>query len=83
MLYLFKRTPTPQICLVACLPLQALNMNDPEVQEGIDILESVWYVLAVSIVEMAIDTYKLNEDQARALRDVYLKQNNYYVVLQT
>ena len=58
-------------------------MNDPEVQEGIDILESVWYVLAVSIVEMAIHTYKLNEDQARALRDVYLKQNNYYVVLQT
>lgn len=69
--------------MVACLPHQALNMNDPEVQEGIDILESVWYVLAVSIVEMAIDTYKLNEDQARALRDVYLKQNNYYVVLQT
>ncbi len=56
-------------------------MNDPEIQEGIDILESTWYLLAISIVEMAIKTYKLNEEQARALRDVYLKQNNYYVIL--
>lgn len=56
-------------------------MNDPEIQEGIDMLESIWYLLAISIVEMAIRTYKLDEEQAQALKDVYLKQNNYYVEL--
>jgi hypothetical protein len=56
-------------------------MDNPEIQEGIDILESVWYLLAVSIVEKAIKVYKLEDDQATALRDVFLKQNNYYVVL--
>ena len=56
-------------------------MNDPEIQEGIDILESTWYLLAISIVEMAIRTYKLDDEQAQALKDVYLKQNNYYVEL--
>ena len=58
-------------------------MNNPEVQEGVDILESIWYILAVSIVDMAITTYKLKDEQARALRDLYLKPNNYYVVLPT
>lgn len=54
-------------------------MNDPEIQEGIDMLESTWYLLAISIVELAIKTYNLNKEQAQALREVYLKQNNYYV----
>lgn len=57
-------------------------MNDPDVEEGIQILESTWYLLAISIVEMAIKTYGLKEDQATALREVYLKQNHYYVNLQ-
>ncbi len=58
-------------------------MNDPEVKEGIEIIESIWYLMAISIVEMAIQTYELNEEQAQALKDVYLKQNNYFVVLKT
>lgn len=58
-------------------------MNNPEVEEGTDILESMWYLIAVSIVEMAITTYKLEEDQAQALKDLYLKPNNYYVALKT
>lgn len=57
-------------------------MNDPELQEGIELLESIWYLTASSIVELAITTYGLSEDQAKALRDVYLKQNHYYVTLQ-
>jgi hypothetical protein len=56
-------------------------MNDPELQEGIDMLESIWYLLAIQIVNLAIDVYKLNSEQAKALRDVFLKQNNYYVTL--
>ena len=58
-------------------------MNDPEVEEGIAILEAVWFLLANRIVEMAIQVYKLDSSQASALREVYLKQNNYYVVLRT
>lgn len=58
-------------------------MDDPEVKEGVEILESIWYLMAISIVEMAIKTYGLNEEQAQALKDVYLKQNNYYVVLKS
>lgn len=61
----------------------AHTMDNPEVKEGIEIIESIWYVLAISIVEMAIKTYELNEEQAQALKDVYLKQNNYFVELKT
>lgn len=57
-------------------------MDDPELQEGIDMIESIWFFLAIKIVDLAIKTYNLDEEQARALRDVYLKQNNYYVELQ-
>ncbi len=57
--------------------------EDSEIQEGIEILESVWYLLANRIVEMAIQVYNLDTSQASALREVYLKQNNYYVVLQS
>lgn len=56
-------------------------MENPEVQEGINMLEGIWYLTAVTIVEMAIQTYKLDTEQANALRDVFLKQNNYYVEL--
>lgn len=58
-------------------------MNDPELEEGIEFLESIWYLLASSIVDLAIRTYGLSEEQGRALREVYLKQNHYYVTLQT
>lgn len=56
-------------------------MNDPEVQEGIDLLESIWYLTAIKLVDLAIQVYKLDIEQARALKDVFLKQNNYYVDL--
>jgi hypothetical protein len=56
-------------------------MNDPELQEGIDMLESIWYLLAIQIVNIAIDVYNLNSEQAKALREVFLKQNQYYVSL--
>jgi hypothetical protein len=58
-------------------------MDNPEVKEGIEIIESIWYVTALSIVEMAIKIYGLTEQQAQALKDVYLKQNNYFVELKT
>jgi hypothetical protein len=58
-------------------------MNDPEVEEGIELLESIWYLTAISIVEMAVKTYGLDEEQTKALKDIYLKQNHYHVVLKS
>ena len=58
-------------------------MNDPEIEEGIELLESIWYLTASSIVDLAIRIYGLSEEQGKALRDVFLKQNHYYVTLQT
>lgn len=57
-------------------------MNDPEIQEGIELLESIWYLTAASIVDLAVKTYGLSAEQAKALQDVFLKQNHYYVSLQ-
>ncbi len=54
-------------------------MDDPEIIEGTEILESMWFLTAIKIVDLAIKVYKLDEEQARALKDVFLKQNNYYV----
>jgi len=75
--------PPHQICLVANPSSQVYSMNDPDLQNGIDILESTWYLLAISIVDLAIRTYNLSKEQAQALKEVYLKQNHYYVELQT
>jgi hypothetical protein len=58
-------------------------MDNPELQEGIDMIESIWFFLAIKIVDLAIKTYNLDDEQARALRDVYLKQNHYYVQLKS
>ncbi len=58
-------------------------MNDPHVQEGIELLESIWYLVAISIVDLAIETYKVPQEEARILREVFLKQNDYYVVPST
>jgi hypothetical protein len=56
-------------------------MNSPEVDDGITLLESTWYLLAVKIVELAIHVYHVPPEQASALKDVFLKQNEYYVTL--
>lgn len=56
-------------------------MQHPELQEGSEILESIWYLVAIQIVDLAIQTYKLPPAEASALKDVFLKQNDYYVVM--
>ena len=38
----------------------------------------VWFSLAQKVVEKAIEVYNLDEEQAAALRKVYLKPNHYY-----
>ncbi len=56
-------------------------MDTNEIAEGVEIVESIWFLTAIKIVELAIKVYNLDEEQGRALKDVFLKQNNYYVVL--
>lgn len=54
-------------------------MEDSRIQEGVAMIESIWYGVGVQIVNMAIRTYNLNDAQAKALREVYLKPNDYSV----
>lgn len=54
-----------------------------EQEEGAELLERIWYTLAIKIVDLAIRTYEVPEEQAAALRDVFLKPNDYYVTLRS
>ena len=56
-------------------------MEDPRIKEGIDMIQSLWYGVGVQIVNLAIQVYSLNPEQARALKDVFLKPNDYCVRL--
>lgn len=56
-------------------------MTIQEVEEGVSLIESTWYLLAVKIVDLAIHVYKVPPEEAKALKDVFLKQNEYFVVL--
>jgi hypothetical protein len=56
-------------------------MDDKRTQEGIDLIQTIWYGVAIQIVNLAIQTYNLDPNEARALKDVYLRQNDYLVGL--
>lgn len=56
-------------------------MEDTRVQEGIDIIQTIWYGVAIQIVSMAIRAYNLNPEQAKALKELFLKPNDYTVRL--
>jgi hypothetical protein len=50
-----------------------------EEKEGLEMIESMWYSVAVKIVKLAIEVYGLDEEQAKALKEVFLKPNVYTV----
>lgn len=56
-------------------------MNDSRVEEGIDMIQSIWYGTAIQIVNIAIRIYNLDSQQAKALKEVYLRPNDYRVAL--
>jgi hypothetical protein len=56
-------------------------MEDTRVNEGVEMIQSIWYGAAIQIVNMAIRVYKLNPEQAKALKEVYLRPNDYCVRL--
>jgi len=45
------------------------------------LLQSLFYETAYRIVSLAIKVYNLDSDQAAALRDVYLRPNDYQIML--
>jgi hypothetical protein len=55
--------------------------DDPRIQEGLQLLSFLWYDVATKIVKRAIQVYKLDEGQAKALREVYLRGNDYTCIL--
>lgn len=63
------------------LLLAVISIMDPRTEEGITLIENVWYETAVRLVNLAIKVYKLDSEQASALRDVYLRPNDYQVSL--
>ena len=56
-------------------------MEEATIQEGLDIITAMWYNLASKIVEMAIQVYHLDDNQAMALKDIFLRGNDYYAEL--
>jgi len=48
-------------------------------EEGITFIETLWYSLACNVVEKAIEVYKVNEEQATELRNIFLKRGEYSV----
>jgi len=46
---------------------------------GEGVLRLIWFDIAKKVVEKAILVYELDEDQANALRKMFLKPNHYGV----
>lgn len=56
-------------------------MSD-HVESGRFFLETVWLRIAMEVIETAIRIYKLDAEQATALREVYGQPRLYTVVLE-
>jgi hypothetical protein len=56
-------------------------MDDPRIHDGLDLIQTIWYGVAIQIVNTAIRVYNLTPAQASALKEVYLKPNTYTVRL--
>ncbi len=56
-------------------------MEDPRIQDGLTMCQSIWYGVAIQIVTTAIRVYNLNPEQGKALKELYLKPNAYIVRL--
>lgn len=56
-------------------------MDDPRIAEGTELIQTIWYGLAIKIVNMAIRVYNLDEAQAKAVKEIYLRPNDYSVRL--
>lgn len=63
------------------VPFHPSYPMDPRISEGLSMLEAIWYGLAIRIVNLAIEVYGLDDEQASALKDIYCRQNDYIAEL--
>lgn len=59
----------------------AMEEGTTRLQEGKFFLETIWYLVAEKVIAKAIDVYRLDDEQAQALREVFLRPNLYVVDL--
>lgn len=57
-------------------------MADSRILEGVEMIQSIWYGVGVQIVNLAIKIYNLDKEQAKALKETYLRPNDFTVRLQ-
>ena len=62
----------------AATSLASIKMNQ-HFRHGNSLLSFAWYQIATRIVERAIRIYDLGDEQAEALRKVFLRPNDYIV----
>jgi hypothetical protein len=53
--------------------------NNKRVEDGTRFLATLWLEIATRIVELAIETYELTQEQAAALRNAFLRRVQYTV----
>ena len=53
--------------------------NNKRVEDGTRFLATLWLEIATRIVELAIETYELTQEQAIALRNAFLRRVQYTV----
>jgi hypothetical protein len=53
---------------------------EPRMRNGSHLLQMLWYFTAQRIVDTAITVYKIDNERAEALRQVYLRPGDYTVI---
>ncbi len=60
--------------------LDSVEYN-PRVRRGLQLVEQLWWQLAKQIVKTAGELYGWDEDQWRDMQELFLRPNDYKVVL--
>lgn len=60
--------------------LDSVEFNS-RVRKGLQLVEQMWWQLAKQIVKKAGDLYKWDEEQWRDMQELFLRPNDYKVVL--
>ena len=56
-------------------------MDDPRIQKGQAFAELLWWSLAKRIVKLAGEHYKWDDEQWREASEIFLRPNDYKVVV--
>lgn len=62
--------------------MELVLIMDTEIEDGQKLLARIWYGVAIQIVDLAVQVYGLSSEQKEALKSVFLKPNDYYVMIE-